>query len=158
MSPTGNNWQSFCKGISGDFGLCVYILKRHMSPTGNHWQSFCKGISGDFGICVCISKKLLPAVINYFVYEWELVVLKMGGTISMRLSTGEHEIRGQKPGKLPGNVKVQPVPDVVDSMFGNPTAAFILLSMLPLPFGRPPAALCASTQVTRAKFTSALGK
>lgn len=129
-----------------------------MSPTGKRWQSFCKGISGDFSLCVYILKKLFPAVINYPVYEWELLVLKIGGNISVRLSTGDHEIRRQQPGKFPGNVKVQPVPDVVDSMFWNPTAAFILLSMLSLPFGIPPAALCASTQVTRAKFSSVLGK
>lgn len=104
-----------------------------------------------------ILKKLFTTVINYPVYEWELLVLKIRETISRRLSTSDHEIRRQQPGKLPDNVEVQPVPDVVDSMFGNLTAAFILLSMLFLPFGRPPAVLCASTQVTTAKFTSALG-
>lgn len=104
-----------------------------------------------------ILKELFPAVINYPVYEWELLVLKIEGTISRRFSTGDHEIRRQQPGKLPDIVEVQPVPDVVDPMFENPTAAFILLSMLSLPFGRLPAVLCASTQVTTAKFTSALG-
>lgn len=85
------------------------------------------------------------------------MVLKIRGTRSRRFSTGDHEIRRQQPGKLPDNLEVQPVPDVVYSMFGNPTAAFVLFSMLSLPFGRPPAVLCASTQVTTAKFTSAPG-
>lgn len=103
------------------------------------------------------SLKMFPAVINYPVYERELLVLKIGGTICRRLSNGDHEIRWQHPGNLPDNVKIQPVPDVVDPMFGNPTAAFILLSMLSLPLGRPPAVLRAITQVTTAKFTLALG-
>lgn len=59
--------------------------------------------------------------------------------MSRSLSTGDHEIRRQQPGKHPGNLEVQPVPDVLDPMFGNPTAAFILYSMLSLPFRRPPA-------------------
>lgn len=102
-------------------------------------------------------KNLFTTVINYPVYEWKLCLPKIGEAISRRLSTGDQEIRRQQPGKFPESMEIQPVPDVVDSMFGSLTAAFILLSMLLLPFGRPPAVLCASTQVTTAKFASALG-
>lgn len=90
-------------------------------------------------------------------YEWKLCLPKIGEAISRRLSIDDQEIRRQQPGKFPESMEIQPVPDVVDSMFGSLTAAFILLSMLLLPFGRPPAVLCASTQVTTAKFASALG-
>lgn len=102
-------------------------------------------------------KNLFTTVINYPVYERKLCLPKIGEAISRRLSTGDQEIRRQQPGKFPESMETQPVPDVVDSMFGSLTAAFILLSMLLLPFGRPPAVLCASTQVTTAKFASALG-
>jgi hypothetical protein len=98
-----------------------------------------------------------PAIIDDPAHEWELLVLKTRGTMSSGLSTGDREIRRQQPGKLPENLEVHPVPDVRDPMFGNPTAAFILFSMRSLPFGRPPAVSCASTQVTTAKFTLALG-
>ena len=102
-------------------------------------------------------KNLFTTVINYPVHEWKLCLPKTGEAISKRLSTGDHEVRRQQPGKFPESVEIQPVPDVVDCMFGNLTAAFTLLSTLFLPFGRPPAVLCASAQITTAKFTSALG-
>lgn len=73
------------------------------------------------------------------------------------LTTGDHEIRRQHLGKHPDNLEVLPMPDVIVSMFGNPTAAFILFWELSFPFGRPPAVLCAPTQVTTTQFTLAQG-
>lgn len=52
------------------------------------------------------------------------------GTMSRGLTTGDHEIRRQHLGKLPDNLQVLPMPDVIVSMFGNPTAAFILFRVL----------------------------
>lgn len=71
-----------------------------------------------------LKKQPVPAGISCFAYEWELLVLKIGGTISRRLSSGDHEITRQEPGKLPGDVEVQPVPDVVDSHVWEPHTGF----------------------------------
>lgn len=106
------------------FGLTFQTYPQQPVTTGEHGQSYCKRISGDLGPCMYVLKKPFPAVINCPAYECELLVLKIGGTISRRPSPGDHEITRQQPGKLPGDVKVQPVPDVVDSHVWEPHSCF----------------------------------